>query len=96
VSLLGAGVAIVLLGAVSAVLSRRHPIVAKLVFPPLVVAGCACSAIAALGALTVDRAELLSVRPLQQGRVTTYLQYMIWTLLLLLGFLLFAQGGTRP
>jgi hydrogenase-4 component B len=36
-----------------------------------------------------------SVRPLHQGRVTTYLQYMIWTLLLLLGFLLFTATGGR-
>ena len=34
-----------------------------------------------------------ALRPLQQGKVTTYLQYMIWTLLLLLGFLLAASAG---
>jgi len=33
----------------------------------------------------------VAVRPLHQGRVTTYLQYMIWTVLLLLGFLLIAS-----
>jgi hydrogenase-4 component B len=38
----------------------------------------------------------LAVRPLQQGRVTTYLQYMIWTLLLLLGFLMFWSPGGSP
>ena len=32
----------------------------------------------------------LALRPLQQGRVTTYLQYIIGTVLLLLGFLFFA------
>jgi hydrogenase-4 component B len=42
------------------------------------------------------QALALSVRPLQQGRVTTYLQYMIWTVLLLLGFLLFTSTGARP
>jgi formate hydrogenlyase subunit 3/multisubunit Na+/H+ antiporter MnhD subunit len=42
-----------------------------------------------------DRIQSLAgtLRPLQQGRVTTYLQYMIWTVLLLLGFLLFASAG---
>jgi hydrogenase-4 component B len=33
------------------------------------------------------------LRPLQQGRVTTYLQYIIGTVLLLLGFLFFAGAG---
>ena len=33
------------------------------------------------------------LRPLQQGRVTTYLQYIIGTVLLLLGFLFFAGSG---
>jgi len=33
------------------------------------------------------------LRPLQQGRVTTYLQYIIGTVLLLLGFLFFAGVG---
>ena len=33
------------------------------------------------------------LRPLQQGRVTTYLQYIIATVLLLLGFLFFAGAG---
>ena len=42
------------------------------------------------------QALALAVRPLQQGRVTTYLQYMIWTVLLFLGFLLFASKGVRP
>jgi hypothetical protein len=37
----------------------------------------------------------LTVRPLQRGRVTTYLQYIIWTVLLLLGYLLIAATG-RP
>ena len=37
----------------------------------------------------------LSVRSLQRGRVTTYLQYMIWTVLMLLGFLIFASMGGR-
>lgn len=36
-----------------------------------------------------------AVRPLQQGRVTTYLQYMIWTVLLLLGFLFASTGSQR-
>ena len=39
---------------------------------------------------------MLSLRALQQGRVTTYLQYMIWTVLLLLGYLLFAATEGRP
>jgi VIT1/CCC1 family predicted Fe2+/Mn2+ transporter len=34
------------------------------------------------------------LRPLQQGRVTTYLQYIIGTVLLLLGFLFFAGSGS--
>jgi len=42
------------------------------------------------------QALALSVRPLQQGRITTYLQYMIWTVLLLLGFLFFFSMGSRP
>ena len=42
------------------------------------------------------QALALTVRPLQQGRVTTYLQYMISTVLLLLGFLLFSSAGRRP
>lgn len=37
----------------------------------------------------------LALRPLQQGRVTTYLQYIIGTVLVLLGFLYFA-GLTAP
>lgn len=41
------------------------------------------------------QALALAVRPLQQGRVTTYLQYMIWTVLLLLGFLLASTGSQR-
>jgi hydrogenase-4 component B len=45
-----------------------------------------------LGGLVIPfwhRIESLAgrLRPLQQGRVTTYLQYIIWTVLLLLGFL---------
>lgn len=36
-----------------------------------------------------------SIRRFQQGRVTTYLQYIVWTLLALLGFLVFAGGGGR-
>ena len=39
------------------------------------------------------QALALTVRPLQRGRVTTYLQYMIWALLLLLGYLLIAGTG---
>ena len=39
------------------------------------------------------RALALALRPLQRGRVTTYLQYMIWTVLLLLGYLLVAATG---
>lgn len=35
----------------------------------------------------------LALRPLQQGKVTTYLQYIIGTVLLLLGFLFFAGLG---
>jgi len=36
------------------------------------------------------------LRPLQQGRVTAYLQYMVWTVLVLLGFLfLSARVGSR-
>ena len=35
----------------------------------------------------------LTLRPLQQGKVTTYLQYIIGTVLLLLGFLFFAGLG---
>jgi formate hydrogenlyase subunit 3/multisubunit Na+/H+ antiporter MnhD subunit len=44
-----------------------------------------------------DRIQALArtVRPLQRGRVTTYLQYIIWTVLLLLGYLLVAAVG-RP
>jgi hypothetical protein len=42
------------------------------------------------------QALALAVRPLQQGRVTMYLQYMIWTVLLLLGFLLFDSAGRHP
>jgi hypothetical protein len=41
------------------------------------------------------QALALTVRPLQRGRVTTYLQYIIWTVLLLLGYLLIAATG-RP
>ena len=42
-----------------------------------------------------SRIEELSqtLRPLQQGRITAYLQYMIWTVLLLLGFLWFTSRG---
>jgi len=39
------------------------------------------------------QALALTVRPLQRGRVTTYLQYIIWTVLLLLGYLLVAATG---
>jgi NADH:ubiquinone oxidoreductase subunit 5 (subunit L)/multisubunit Na+/H+ antiporter MnhA subunit len=39
------------------------------------------------------QALALTVRPLQRGRVTTYLQYIIWTVLLLLGYLLVAAVG---
>jgi formate hydrogenlyase subunit 3/multisubunit Na+/H+ antiporter MnhD subunit len=39
------------------------------------------------------QALALAVRPLQQGRVTTYLQYMIWTVLVLLASLLFVSSG---
>lgn len=38
----------------------------------------------------------LRLRPLQQGRVTTYLQYMIGTVIVMLGFLFFAASATRP
>ena len=38
----------------------------------------------------------LRLRPLQQGRVTTYLQYMIATVIVMLGFLFFAGSGTQP
>ncbi len=38
----------------------------------------------------------LKLRPLQQGRVTTYLQYIIGTVLLLLGFLFFAGLTASP
>jgi formate hydrogenlyase subunit 3/multisubunit Na+/H+ antiporter MnhD subunit len=41
------------------------------------------------------QALALSVRPLQQGRVTTYLQYMIWTVLVLLASLLFTSTGVQ-
>jgi len=37
-----------------------------------------------------------TIRALQHGRVTTYLQYIVWTLLLMLGFLMFAATGARP
>ncbi|HEX7024179.1 MAG TPA: proton-conducting transporter membrane subunit, partial [Gemmatimonadales bacterium] len=36
------------------------------------------------------------LRPLQQGRVTTYLQYIIGTVILLLGFLFFSGRATPP
>jgi hydrogenase-4 component B len=36
------------------------------------------------------------LRPLQQGRVTTYLQYIIATVLLLLGYLFFAGKSVTP
>ena len=39
------------------------------------------------------RSLALALRPLQRGRVTTYLQYMIWAVLLLLGYLLVAAAG---
>jgi hypothetical protein len=42
------------------------------------------------------RGLALALRPLQQGRVTTYLQYIVWTLLLMLGFLMFAASRGRP
>jgi len=42
------------------------------------------------------RALALLVRPLQQGRVTTYLQYIIWVVLLLLGYLSFASRLGPP
>jgi hypothetical protein len=42
------------------------------------------------------RALALLVRPLQQGRVTTYLQYIIWAVLLLLGYLSFASRVGPP
>lgn len=38
----------------------------------------------------------LTLRPLQQGRVTTYLQYIIGTVILLLGFLFFAGLTASP
>jgi hypothetical protein len=38
----------------------------------------------------------LRLRPLQQGRVTTYLQYIIGTVIVMLGFLFFAASGARP
>ncbi len=41
------------------------------------------------------RRSALRLRPLQQGRVTTYLQYIIGSVLLLLGFL-FLAGFTSP
>jgi hypothetical protein len=40
------------------------------------------------------KAAATALRPLQQGRVTTYLQYIVWTLLLLL-LALFASGRHR-
>jgi hydrogenase-4 component B len=42
------------------------------------------------------RALALSLRPLQQGRVTTYLQYIIWVVLALLAFLSLAPRGGPP
>jgi hypothetical protein len=36
------------------------------------------------------------LRRLQQGRVTTYLQYIIGTVLLLLGYLFFAGKSSTP
>jgi formate hydrogenlyase subunit 3/multisubunit Na+/H+ antiporter MnhD subunit len=42
------------------------------------------------------RALALSLRPLQQGRVTTYLQYIIWAVLALLVYLSLAPRGGSP
>jgi hydrogenase-4 component B len=42
------------------------------------------------------RALALSLRPLQQGRVTTYLQYIIWVVLALLAYLSLAPRGASP
>ena len=41
------------------------------------------------------RTAAATLRPLQQGRVTTYLQYIVFTLVVLL-FVLFASVGRRP
>jgi hydrogenase-4 component B len=41
------------------------------------------------------RTAATALRPLQQGRVTTYLQYIVVTLVILL-WVLFASGGRRP
>ena len=40
------------------------------------------------------RSAALALRPLQQGRVTTYLQYIVWVVLALLGYLAFAWRGS--
>lgn len=42
------------------------------------------------------QAVALALRPLQQGRLRTYLSFMIWTLILLLGFLYFSSSAGRP
>ncbi len=36
------------------------------------------------------------LRPIQDGRVTTYLQFIVGTVLVLLAFLFFAGMGTPP
>jgi hypothetical protein len=41
------------------------------------------------------RTAAAALRGLQQGRVTTYLQYIVFTLVVLL-FVLFASVGRRP
>jgi NADH:ubiquinone oxidoreductase subunit 5 (subunit L)/multisubunit Na+/H+ antiporter MnhA subunit len=42
------------------------------------------------------RALAFYLRPLQQGRVTTYLRYIIWAVLLLLGYLSLASRSGPP
>ncbi len=42
------------------------------------------------------RAAALALRPLQQGRITRYLQYIVWVLLALLAYLSLAPHGGGP